>query len=214
MRIYKTLQPNERTEFNAQGQFIYLNTASAAIEVQVNGQLPVTLAQYDQLQTDAIHSLVVVNTSNQLNPIVLEIGFGAFVPSNSGHQVIVGNWPAQMKVEQTKPLQIDNWPDSYRVTVNNWKAVQSVKQSGDWLLTQPSAMNSEEITIAGSAGSLAANAKRSKVIIKAAASNSGAVTIGKYPLDKGEVITLSTTAQIDVTGTDGDILYIIEDVYA
>lgn len=239
-RFYQTLTPNGEVELHAQGQFIYLAAASANIEIQVNDRPGVQLSQYDQIRTAEISRLIVRNLSNQPNQIALEVGYGQFVPANDGHQVTIGNWPALMKVEQTAPVEvsnwpqsmaIDNWPDSYRVTINNWKSVQAVKQSGGWKTeitnfpdvqkveisnqpTRPDAMNSDVITIASGAGSIAANDKRIKLIIKANASNGAAVSIGSYPLDKGEVIKLSNTGAIALTGTDGDKVYFIEDVRA
>lgn len=239
-RFYQTLTPNGEVELHAQGQFIYLAAASANVEIQVNDRPGVQLSQYDQIRTAEIARLIVRNLSNQPNQIALEVGYGQFVPANDGHQVTIGNWPALMKVEQSAPVEvsnwpqsmnIDNWPDSYRVTINNWKSVQAVKQSGGWKTeitnfpdvqkveisnqpTRPDAMNSDVITIASGAGSIAANDKRIKLIIKADASNGAAVSIGNYPLDKGEVIKLSNTGAIDLTGTDGDKVYFIEDVRA
>lgn len=239
-RFYQTLTPNGEVELHAQGQFIYLAAASANIEIPVNDRPGVQLSQYDQIRTAEISRLIVRNLSNQPNQIALEVGYGQFVPANDGHQVTIGNWPALMKVEQTAPVEvsnwpqsmaIDNWPDSYRVTINNWKSVQAVKQSGGWKTeitnfpdvqkveisnqpTRPDAMNSDVITIASGAGSIAANDKRIKLIIKADASNGAAVSIGSYPLDKGEVIKLSNTGAIALTGTDGDKVYFIEDVCA
>lgn len=250
-RFYQTLTPNGEVELHAQGQFIYLAAASANVEIQVNDRPGVQLAQYDQIRTAEITRLIVRNLSNQPNQIALEVGYGQFVPANDGHQVTIGNWPALMKVEQTAPVEVSNWPqsmaignwpDSYRVTINNWKSVQAVKQSGDWETKisnfpavqtvnvnnlpdvqkveisnqpkRPDAMNSDVITIASGAGSIAANDKRIKLIIKADASNGEAVSIGSYPLDKGEVIKLSNTGAIALTGTDGDKVYFIEDVRA
>ncbi|MFM2476679.1 hypothetical protein [Celerinatantimonas sp. MCCC 1A17872] len=217
MRIYETLQPNQRTEFNVQGQFVYLHTASAPIQVQIDGALPITLAQYDQIKSDSMKTLVVENTSNQLNPVVIEIGYGSFSPSNSGHQVVVGNWPAIQQVTQYEPVKIANWPSSQTVSIANWKSVQAVKQSGDFVVSV-SNDNSDHlstvITLANGAGTLEKNTQRSKVILKADASNSADVLLDDYPLSKGEVITLSSTGALSFTGTDGDKIYCLEDVSA
>lgn len=242
MRITRTLQPNERAELIAEGEFVYLRAANAPIDVQVNNQTPITLDVRDQIQTAAIDSLIVINRSNDANPITLEVGHGRFVSSGDGRSIAINNFPTLMHVEQVGPVRIDNWPNqqavsvtnwpsSQNVSIANWKSVQAVKQSGDWTATianlpdvqkvsvqnqpaAPSAMNSEVITIASGAGTVAKNTKRSKVILKAGTSNKADISIDKFPLSAGDMITLSTTAALALTGTDGDQLFYIEDVQA
>ncbi|CAG9001271.1 MAG: hypothetical protein CENE_03289 [Candidatus Celerinatantimonas neptuna] len=213
MQLTRILQPLERAEFQVEGQFVYLRSATAPVDVNINDQAAITLGQYDQLHDTHIKRLVVTNTSSSLNPVVLEMGYGQFVPAKNGH-VAITNFPTLQTVS------VNNWPSQQTVSVSNWKSVQAVKQSGDWQVSvsnqppRPSAMNSGQITIASGAGSLSANTKRITLIIKAGASNSQAVSIGSYPLEKGEVITLSNPAELALTGTDGDQVFYLEETQA
>ena len=230
MRIQRTLQPLQRLEIPAFGEFIYFRDGNGPIDVQVNDYTPITLDVKDQIASDHVKTIVITNKLNELNPIVLEIGHGRFVSSGDGQSVNVNNFPSLINVRQSAPVNIGNWPQMQSVHVanipnvqsvkiENWKSIQAVKQSGDWTAkitnfpAAPSAMNSDVITIASGKGEVASNTKRIKVITKASASNSAVITVGNYPLEAGEKITLSTTGALALTGTDGDQLFYIEDIH-
>lgn len=90
---------------------------------------------------------------------------------------------ANQKVGLDAPVQI---AAGQQIAVSNLERVSSAFQSAEVALPH----------------TFASNAARKKLILKAPATNANPVLIGAFELPAGESITLETTAEITVTGSD------------
>ncbi|GAB1620611.1 hypothetical protein AAOGI_06610 [Agarivorans albus] len=148
--------------------------------------------------------------------------------------VVIDNWPSVQAVSQNGAwsMEITALPS---VSIDNFPTVQAVSQNGAWsmevtalpavsidnfpalqqveitnLPTANDSLSTGLVEINAGVGSIAANASRDVIKLKAAPTNAAPILLGDWPLDAGETLELETVAAISVTGTDTDKLYFIE----
>ncbi|EGQ7930296.1 TPA: hypothetical protein I7755_11720 [Vibrio vulnificus] len=166
-------------------------------------------------------------------------GVGDFTPPIEGQQVQVSTMPSielapgqQVAVSELPPVKVQTLPpvtlaanqelaahilslpavmldSNSRITVDIGSAIRiSAAQ-----ILRVSEEASETFTtslVSAFPHTVAANANRKHILLKASKSNAAPVLVGAYELDAGESLTLASKADITLTGTAGDKVSLLE----
>ncbi|MGF1723628.1 hypothetical protein [Photobacterium nomapromontoriensis] len=141
-----------------------------------------------------------------------------------GQAVVISQMPP-MQLADNQQVSVSHLPDvalaaGQQLAVSSLPKVQL--ETGQMvrvyatnpLLTKPvggAGLTDSVLTIATGTAALAENTSRCHVLVKAASTNTQAVTLGSgWELAAGEQLKLDTTAALTFAGTDGDTIQIIE----
>lgn len=112
------------------------------------------------------------------------------VAIKAGQSVAIESQPA-IKIAPEQSVAVSNLPDVHLATGQHVSVSNLERVSG--------AFSSSEVTCPHT---FASNGNRKKLIIRALATNENPVKVGALDLAAGEKLTLETTAEVTVTGTD------------
>lgn len=208
-RIQVTLSPRETRDYHKMvGEFFYLESATAAIDVKINSNGPVRLQEFDAIEL-GITNLTLFNPNLEKVQIVFQVGKGKMKPAYTGKTVAIRNFPQTQNVSgqvTVNPSSTSGLP----VAIQNYKSVQAVKQSGAFVLTPANGLTAQEIDLTADGATIAEDSKRKSIIVKAGKDNAGTVVIaGAFPLSAGEQQKIETTAAIQISGTAEDKVYLL-----
>ncbi|EHU8075448.1 hypothetical protein KZN62_000378 [Vibrio cholerae] len=194
------------------GQWVHLEAAEQAVVLESSNGDRVTMRKNAVIKSEQIIGRVLVHSEVD-QEISLEFGYGDFTPPQviDGQTVVVSQLPA-----------VKFAPDQ-NVAVSQLPAVE-LAENQSIAVTQLPALElkpdqvikievSEQLTARESVMpfSIAANAERCGITLKAKAANTADILInGVYPLSAGETLQMKTRAAIELTGAITDSVAILE----
>lgn len=218
---FKQIMPSYGVaQFTAQGTFLYVEKAPGRVRLRsdaghyeltqgsqiLNGRLS-GLMTVENIGDEGQISLIVGNgeyrppqrkdmTIESQPPIEIQSGQSVAIESlpkmeiKAGQSVAIASQPA-MKIAPEQSLGVNSLPDVHlasgqQVSVSNLERVSG-------------AFSSSEVSCPHT---FASNGNRKKLIIRALETNANPVKVGALDLAAGERLTLETTAEVTVTGTD------------
>lgn len=239
MTFNRVMQPRQREQFQAIGEFLYIESCPGTVLIQTErGEY--RLKPGAQVIDSRLTGRITVENLDEAGTVSIICGFGRYIPPTDGQEVAVTDMPPmvfapgqQVGISQLPKIQL---ADGQQVTVSQLPAMQlaadqqlavthlpkvkletgqAVRVYGTKpLLTKPvggEAVSSHVLTLTAGAAVLAQNTSRCHVLVKAPSTNLHAVTLGSdWELAPGEPLKLETTAELAFAGTDGDTIQIIE----
>ncbi|RBM25089.1 hypothetical protein [Vibrio tarriae] len=210
------------------GQWVHLEAAEQAVVLESSNGDRVTMRKNAVIKSEQTIGRVLVHSEVD-QEICLEFGYGDYTPPQviDGQTVVVSQLPAvelapEQSVAVTK-LPAVNLAPSQSVTVSKLPAVELAANQSLAVTKLPAVelkpdqviklKVSEQLTARESVMpfSIAANAERCGITLKAKAANSADILInGAYPLSAGESLELKTRAAIELTGAITDSVAILE----
>ena len=239
MSFHQLMQPRQRSQFQAVGEFLYVETCVGKVRISTErGEY--TLRTGAQIIDPQLSGRITVENLGEAGTVTIVCGYGRYIPPSDGQQVAVTAMPAmafapgqtvavselpQVALVDGQAVVISQLPpvslaDNQQVTVSHLPSVSLVEgQTLNVTTTAPLQTKpvggdgavGNVITLASSAATLAGNPSRCHVLLKASTTNTGTVTVqGGWALAAGETLQLNTTAALTFAGTDGDTLETIE----
>ncbi|EJP6368955.1 hypothetical protein [Vibrio cholerae] len=210
------------------GQWVHLEAAEQAVILESSNGDRVTMRKNAVIKSEQIIGRVLVHSEID-QEISLEFGYGDYTPPQviDGQTVVVSQLPAvefapDQSVAVTQLPAVKFAPDQ-NVAVSQLPAVE-LAENQSLAVTQLPAVElkpdqvikievSEQLTARESVMpfSIAANAERCGITLKAKAANTADILInGVYPLSAGEALQMKTRAAIELTGAITDSVAILE----
>ncbi|MCX9469097.1 hypothetical protein IG522_16530 [Vibrio cholerae] len=210
------------------GQWVHLEAAEQAVILESSNGDRVTMRKNAVIKSEQIIGRVLVHSEID-QEISLEFGYGDYTPPQviDGQTVVVSQLPAvefapDQSVAVTQLPAVKFAPDQ-NVAVSQLPAVE-LAENQSLAVTQLPAVElkpdqvikievSEQLSARESVMpfSIAANAERYGITLKAKAANTADILInGVYPLSAGEALQMKTRAAIELTGAITDSVAILE----
>jgi hypothetical protein len=184
MSFKQIMQPYERKQFIAEGDFLYVESAPGELVIYAErGQY--TLRQGAQILSATLKGQLTIENRSNGGLVSLVVGFGEYKPPQQ-ESFAISSLP-DVTLAAGQSVVVSELP------AVGFKAGQQVAVSN---LTS-SLFNSAEFS---APHAFAANANRTKLMIKANASNYNSLLVGAYELNAGESIELPTTAAVTISG--------------
>ncbi|ELV8625617.1 hypothetical protein QNF03_002272 [Vibrio cidicii] len=226
MSFQQIMQSAGRAQFNALGDFLFVEKSPGLVLITTQTGGYYELTQGAQIKGDRVSGLITVENKGEAGEIRIKTGFGEYVPPQReavavsampaleiapGQSVNVGVMPA-LQIAAGQSVNVGAMP-ALQIA-----AGQSVKV-GAMPALEIAAGQSVAVAVSSSLNAsvqvmpytLPANPERKSVKIKAAVENAGLVTLaGVWPLAAGETIELETTAEIVLTGAATESAIILE----
>ncbi|HFQ5294027.1 hypothetical protein [Vibrio vulnificus] len=166
-------------------------------------------------------------------------GVGDFTPPIEGQQVQVSTMPSielapgqQVAVSELPPVKVQTLPpvtldanqelaarilslpavtldSNSRITVDIGSAIR-ISAAQILRVSEEAGERFTTSLVSTFPHTVAANANRKHILLKASKSNAAPVLVGAYELDAGESLTLASKADITMTGTAGDKVSLLE----
>lgn len=210
MKFQQTMQPGERQQFRPLGDFLFIEHAPGTVLITTESGGFYELSQGAQIKSERLAGLMTVENKGGAGPVSLMTGFGEYVPPQRENVAV-----SQMPAIAFAPGQSVSVRELPAVELASGQAL-AVTQLPD-VAFQPGQQVSVKVgaSLTGSVSVLpytvAENESRHRVQIKAHPDNTDVLTVaGAWPLLAGESIELTTTAQIELTGTATDTACILE----
>lgn len=194
MSFNQVMQPYERKDFLAEGDFLYVEECPSSVVIYAQrGQY--TLKKGAQVKSDTIAGRITIENRGEAGAVSVVVGFGEYVAPQKD-SIEVSNMPP-VELADGQQIEVSNMPpvelaDGQQIEVSNIPQKSALFNSGE--LSTPA--------------TFPLNADRNQLIIKASDENINAVNIGAFSLSAGERIELNTTAEITVSGDECKIQYI------
>lgn len=201
-RLVESISAGEERNFNLEGTFFYIESATQPVEVSFNNSSSIRMEEFGLINIlEGIKTVRIRNSTNRVCQITAQTGTGDFKPPYNGQQVAIRNFPA---VQPVQLMIIDG--QKLPVTIENYKSVQAVKQSGKFFTAPPSGSVKTAVFVLDENGSntIPANQNRWRMLISASSDNSAPVLmasqngepvpVNNVELHSGEQLTLSGTA--------------------
>ncbi|WP_337921394.1 hypothetical protein [Vibrio cholerae] len=194
------------------GQWVHLEAAEQAVVLESSNGDRVTMRKNAVIKSEQIIGRVLVHSEVD-QEISLEFGYGDFTPPQviDGQTVVVSQLPA-VKFAPDQNVAVSQLP-AIELAENQSLAVTqlpAVELKPDQVIKIEV---SEQLTARESLMpfSIAANAERCGITLKAKAANTADILInGVYPLSAGETLQMKTRAAIELTGAITDSVAILE----
>ncbi|EPT9326496.1 hypothetical protein ACVTOK_002730 [Vibrio alginolyticus] len=221
------------------GNWLYLKSAQAEIEIyrESSGER-VTLGKSSVFNVgEGKHLGRLLISSRTDNQIEIQFGFGMFTPPVEGQSVVVQALPnvvieqqPAVEIAPNQQLAVNQLPAvelaaNQQLGVNalppvEFKAPQPVNiQSLPAVTLEAAQVVKVDEQVSGNLiteavnvfpHNIAQNATRKAITIKAAKANSASVFIDAFELEAGERITIESTADMTLTGAEGDSVTLLE----
>ncbi len=180
--------PHGVAQFTAQGTFLYVEEAPGVVRIRSeNGNYE--LVKGSQILNKQLSGLITVENTGEAGQVSLKVGVGEYRPPQRDTIAISEQPPVefapgqQVTVEAQPAMEI---APGQQVAVSNLERVSN-------------AFGSAEVDCPHT---FVSNAARKKLMLKASVFNVNPVKVGAYELHAGESLTLETTAEVTVTGSD------------
>ncbi|GHA34322.1 hypothetical protein ACFFLZ_06430 [Photobacterium aphoticum] len=239
MSFHQLMQPRQRSQFQAVGEFLYIETCTSKVRISTErGEY--TLRTGAQIIDPKLAGVVTVENLGEAGNVTIVCGFGRYIPPSDGQQVAVTAMPA-MSFAPGQSVAVSELPrvalvDGQAVVISELPAVSLAENQQVTVSRLPSISLADGqtinvtntaplqtkpvggdgavgnvLTIASNAATLAGNPSRCHVLLKASTTNTNGITVnGGWTLAAGETLQLNTTAALTFAGTDGDTLETIE----
>ncbi|MGF1887441.1 hypothetical protein L4D13_15040 [Photobacterium profundum] len=232
MSFKQFMQSRQRNQFQAVGEFIFIEACSSEVLIQTErGEY--RLRQGAQVIDPQLSGHVSVENLGEAGTVNIRCGFGRYIPPTDGESVTVSHIPAikiaenqQVIVSQLPAVQLDasqvipvKIADGQQVEVSvmpkmKLESGQAVRvYATTALLTKPvggSSVSGSTLTIVSGGIVLEENTLRCHVLIKANKANQATVSLDGYELDAGEKQKIETSGALTFNGTDGDTIQVLE----
>lgn len=200
----------QRSQFTAQGDFLFVEAATGLVQIETNTGGHYQLSQGAQIKSALLNNArVTVENLGDEGTITLKVGFGEYIAPQR-ESVAISSLP-KVELEADQSLKVSELP---AVTLVQGQAVNI--SSLPAVILQPNqsihVASGNQLTAHGSVMPLtvAANANRKGVIIKAHRDNTGVIDLAGFELAAGESLTVNTTADITLTGAASDSAQVLE----
>lgn len=233
MIIDKIIIAGAENAVNAEGAFIYIESADGLIEVTTDTGRSYQLNRRDQVRVpegEEFQKIAIRNLHTADNHVVVKTGFGKFYPANdNANTVAVITELPNIEIAGGQALSVNNFPSDFEIS--NLPAVQGVSQSGEWNVSIENFPAVEfaqvkpatyaplnKADFAANNHVIAANLNRTTLGIKADPNNTSEIWVGSgvgngLPLFAGETMVLNTTAEINLYSVDvNNNCYLAEEV--
>lgn len=237
--FHQVMQPRQRQQFQAVGEFLYIETCPDAVQISTE-RGDYRLKQGAQIIDPRLTGRVTVENMGEAGTVTIVCGYGRYIPPSNGQQVEVTQMPTvtlspnqqvnigllpKVALVDGQSVVISKLPkvkldDDQSVTVSQLPAIklaagQKLAVSSDKPLeTAPivaASLAGSLLTITTGTAQQAANPLRCHVLLKASPANTQPVKLAdSWELAAGEQLKLETTAALAFAGTDGDTIQIIE----
>lgn len=196
--LKKTMQQGEDHPVIASGNFIHVINGPVWIRTSAGRTYDYLPSGYG-VETDDFSGFEVKSLSSVANEVHVIHGYGKFLQGADGSVVTVEIAPAQ------------------EVTVNGLLIPENVTFTSPVPIKPNSSVTGlAPLVIAAGVASIAASALRSGVLLEADETNTGNVWIGSavagsgIRLKPGDSLPLHTDGLINIAGTNGDTVYVLE----
>lgn len=188
------MQNYERAQFLAQGDFFYVLSAPEKIRVTVSKGGVYEVGQDAQIKSEKINgATVTVENLGEAGKVAIMVGFGEYVPPQVD-EVAIKAMPA-VEIASGQAVAVNDLP-AVEIAAGQSVDVMPGKQINTYAGAMP--LNVPQ------------NSDRKGVIIKASSSNTGAIALGSFEIEAGEVITIHNSSEITLSGDVADKAQVLE----